>query len=197
MALGSAWAWMRGSASRVGSNRPFALGLQTARYLLQYGLWLPVIAYVKANVADLAWIKGPSMYPFFNPQFNQTLRQDVCLSVKWNAQDKLERGMIVEFWAPHDPNKISVKRVIGLEGDIIRTRKGSFVHVPQGYIWVEGDGGASLSRDSNNYGPISRRLIRGRLTRILYPFHRAGRIRWEEHEHASIHQRAQRAPRFW
>lgn len=86
---------------------------------------------------------------------------------------------------PHDPNKISVKRIIGLEGDVIHTRRpypNAYIRVPQGHIWVEGDAGdEKLSIDSNTYGPISAKLVTGRITHILLPFNKAGRVKWWEH----------------
>lgn len=86
---------------------------------------------------------------------------------------------------PHDPDKISVKRVIGVEGDVIRTRPPypfAYIRVPPGHIWVEGDvGDQRWSIDSNTYGPISERLIVGRITHVLLPFNKAGRVKWWEH----------------
>jgi len=83
---------------------------------------------------------------------------------------------------PNDPEKITVKRIIGLEGDVVRTRPPyphEYVQVPEGHVWVEGDG--DKSKDSNYYGPISARLITGRITHILSPWNRSGRVKWWEH----------------
>jgi inner membrane protease subunit 2 len=92
---------------------------------------------------------------------------------------------VVENRTPHDPDKVSVKRIIGLEGDVVHTRKpypNAYIRVPPGHIWVEGDvGDERLSIDSNTYGPISVRLITGRITHILWPLNKAGRVRWWEH----------------
>lgn len=78
---------------------------------------------------------------------------------------------------------VAVKRIVGLEGDVIRTRDpypSATVRVPLGHVWVEGDGGERLSRDSNDYGPISTNLIVGKVTHVLWPLHRFGRVRWWE-----------------
>ena len=83
---------------------------------------------------------------------------------------------------PWDPETKAVKRVIGLEGDVIRTREPypvPTVRVPPGHIWVEGDGGERDSWDSNAYGPVARALVIGKVTHILWPLHRAGRVPWE------------------
>ncbi len=77
---------------------------------------------------------------------------------------------------------MTVKRVVGLEGDVVRTRAPypyEYAAVPEGHVWVEGDG--ERSQDSNYYGPISARLVTGRVTHVLSPWERAGKVRWWEH----------------
>jgi hypothetical protein len=37
------------------------------------------------------------MYPFLNPQYNESLRRDLCLVWKLYAQEDLRRGMVVTF----------------------------------------------------------------------------------------------------
>lgn len=153
-------------------------------------------------IGELAWISGPSMYPFFNAEKDQTTRNDVVIKYKLNAQYGLRRGMIVIFWYdftmtslspcdantssrnPYDPEVEAVKRIVGLEGDVIRTRSPyptPTVRVPMGHVWVEGDGGERLSRDSNDYGPISTNLITGKVTHVVWPLHRFGRVQWWEY----------------
>lgn len=78
-----------------------------------------------------------------------------------------------------------VKRVIGLEGDMVYTRAPyPYPHatVPAGHLWVEGDGGhgGKQSLDSNTYGPISMNLITGRITHVLWPWASSGRVNWWE-----------------
>ncbi len=56
------------------------------------------------------------------------------------------------------------------------------VRIPDGHMWVEGDAKDSdKSLDSNTYGPISVRLVTGRITHILLPFRKAGPVKWWEH----------------
>lgn len=78
-----------------------------------------------------------------------------------------------------------MKRIVALEGDLVRPREPHHqpaIRVPKGHMWVEGDAGSDReSLDSNTYGPISTRLVTGRLTHILYPWKKFGRIRWWEH----------------
>uniref|UniRef100_A0A803Y4T5 Mitochondrial inner membrane protease subunit 2 n=1 Tax=Meleagris gallopavo TaxID=9103 RepID=A0A803Y4T5_MELGA len=63
-----------------------------------------------------------------------------------------------------------IKRVIALEGDIIKTigYKKKYVKVPHGHIWVEGDHHGH-SFDSNAFGPVSLGLLHARATHILWP----------------------------
>ena len=87
--------------------------------------------------------------------------------------------------SPLHPEVEAVKRVIGLEGDVVFTRKPyPYQHatVPSGHIWVEGDGGhgGKSSLDSNYYGPISMNLVTGRVTYALWPWRSAGPINWWE-----------------
>jgi len=92
---------------------------------------------------------------------------------------------------PYKPTKKTVKRIVGLEGDKVRTRPPfpyPEVTVPEGHVWVEGDGDNSL--DSNDYGPISARLIIGQVSHILLPLDRAGRLRWWERPERPGIQRA-------
>ncbi|KAK6948567.1 hypothetical protein Daesc_010337 [Daldinia eschscholtzii] len=172
--------------------------------LFAFATWIPVVSMFNHYVGELAWISGPSMYPFLNAEKDQTTRNDVVIKYKFNAPYGLRRGMIVTFWCaiddlvsrwqvlrphsadsgsrnPYDPEVEAVKRIVGLEGDIIRTRSpypSPTVRVPMGHVWVEGDGGKRLSRDSNDYGPISTNLITGKVTHIVWPLHRFGRVQW-------------------
>ena len=59
-----------------------------------------------------------------------------------------------------DPQRHIIKRIVGLEGDIIRNDKYSSreVVIPRGYCWVEGDNtGASI--DSIKYGPSKNETV--------------------------------------
>jgi len=107
------------------------------------------------------------------------------VSVDQRDGDEASRLADVNYCrSPFHPNVMSVKRVTGLEGDVVRTRKpfpNPYVRVPQGHIWVEGDGGEGRSLDSNTYGPVSVGLVAGRVTHILLPLTKARRVRWWEH----------------
>lgn len=109
---------------------------------------------------------------------------------------ELKRGMIVATCTPHDPERIAIKRIVALEGDTITPRAQSIseslkqeimglhdvqprhaITVPFAHVWLEGDN-AEKSLDSNHYGPISKSLIEGVATKIVFPRFRAGSPRW-------------------
>ncbi|UNI13463.1 hypothetical protein JDV02_000206 [Purpureocillium takamizusanense] len=176
---GSLWARMR--SGRPGSSAARTAALQ----LLGFATWIPVIAWFNLHVAELTLIEGTSMYPFMNEDRDSTLRRDVILNYKWAPQEGLERGMIVTLRSPMHPETVAVKRVVAVEGDVVRTKAPypvPTVRIPQGHVWVEGDGPPGSSLDSNTYGPVSKRLLTGRVTHIVYPFRKLGPVRWWEHE---------------
>lgn len=104
--------------------------------------------------------------------------------------------------SPLDPETVAIKRVVALEGDVVKTREpypAEIVTVPEGQVWVEGDE-SFHSMDSNYYGPVNHEprphcpnrfqkrnlmydpeqipkgLVTARVTHVVFPFARAGRI---------------------
>uniref|UniRef100_A0A670JAU3 Mitochondrial inner membrane protease subunit 2 n=1 Tax=Podarcis muralis TaxID=64176 RepID=A0A670JAU3_PODMU len=79
-------------------------------------------------------------------------------------------GWRCSFRSPRNPEQKIIKRVIALEGDIIKTigYKKKYVKVPHGHMWVEGDH-RGHSFDSNAFGPVSLGLLHARATHILWP----------------------------
>ncbi|KAF5696078.1 hypothetical protein FGLOB1_13794 [Fusarium globosum] len=145
MALGSVWARLRG-------NGQPSLAKSTALRLFGFATWIPVIAMFNLHVAELTFVDGASMYPLINDDKDSTLRRDVILNWKWSPQENLERGMVVTLRSPLHPETIAVKRVVALENDVIKTKAPHplpTVRVPQGHVWVEGDGPPGSSLDSN------------------------------------------------
>ncbi|GJN69591.1 hypothetical protein PLIIFM63780_000218 [Purpureocillium lilacinum] len=184
VATGSLWARLRSGAAGQTGSRP-STARTAALQLLGFVTWIPVIAWFNLHVAELTLVDGPSMYPFMNEDRDSTLRRDVILNYKWAPQEGLERGMIVTLRSPMHPETVAVKRVVAVEGDVVRTKAPypvPTVRIPQGHVWVEGDGPPGSSLDSNTYGPVSKRLLTGRVTHIVYPFRKFGPVRWWEHE---------------
>ena len=112
----------------------------------------------------------------------------------------IERGDVVVFHYPHDPEKSYIKRVIALPGDRLRidhgvvllngrrqienyvpeeyrdTRSIAEIVVPEGTYYMMGDH-RSISSDSREFGPVERSLIYGKAVFIYWPARDAGVVR--------------------
>jgi signal peptidase I len=109
----------------------------------------------------------------------------------------IDRGDVVVFRYPRDPEKSYIKRVIALPGDDLRIDRGRvFVngklvrepYVPQNYrdnrsmaemtvpddsYFMMGDH-RSISSDSRDFGPVERSLIYGKAVFVYWPARDAG-----------------------
>jgi mitochondrial inner membrane protease subunit 2 len=137
-------------------------------------------------------VVGPSMSPTLNTSYETTGQSDTVLILRepplaiwplWQLirleRRELRRGDVVIFRKPHDPEGMSVKRVLALPGDrVLRDsrmvsrgdkngRKFGFgkvpaqLTVPAGHVFIEGDNWRK-SLDSNDFGTIPINLISGR-----------------------------------
>ncbi len=112
----------------------------------------------------------------------------------------VERGDIVVFHYPRDPNKSYIKRVIGVAGDRVRIDDGRvFVngrmlaepYVPEEYAdlrsypeiripahsyFLLGDHRTSSS-DSRDFGPVDQRYIYGKAVFVYWPMDKLGKLR--------------------
>ncbi|KAL8727687.1 MAG: hypothetical protein Q9181_005612 [Wetmoreana brouardii] len=103
---------------------------------------------------------GRSMDPFLNKDYNTSRRKDIVAVKMWRAGEDVKRGDVVVFRSPLDPEIIVIKRVIAIEGDIVRTRNPYPLKTQEisiGHVWVEGEHleYERWSRDSNTYGAVS------------------------------------------
>jgi signal peptidase I len=109
----------------------------------------------------------------------------------------IERGDVVVFHYPRDPEKSYIKRVIALPGDRLRidhgdvsvngkklaepyvpeefrdTRSVAEMRIPLGTYYMMGDH-RSISSDSREFGPVERSLIYGKAVFIYWPARDAG-----------------------
>uniref|UniRef100_A0A453J107 Mitochondrial inner membrane protease subunit 2 n=1 Tax=Aegilops tauschii subsp. strangulata TaxID=200361 RepID=A0A453J107_AEGTS len=127
-------------------------------------------------------IKGHSMHPTMTAT-DSALRGDIVLAEKACLdQYKFSRGDVILFKCPSNHKEVFVKRLIGLPGEWIQLPASSeIIKVPQGHCWVEGDN-AARSWDSRSFGPIPLGLINGRVTHIIWPPSKIGRVerKWPE-----------------
>jgi signal peptidase I len=109
----------------------------------------------------------------------------------------IERGDVVVFHYPRDPEKSYIKRVIALPGDTLRIDRGEVwvngkhltetyvpeeyrdtkslaeMVVPLGTYYMMGDH-RSISSDSREFGPVDRGLIYGKAVFVYWPTRDAG-----------------------
>lgn len=109
------------------------------------------------------------MQPCLNPA--DTKGTDYVFLSRFSVRNcEVQRGDVVSLVSPKNPEQKLIKRVVGLQGDLINTLgyKKAVVTVPEGYCWVEGDHTGN-SLDSNHFGPVSLGLITAKATYILWP----------------------------
>lgn len=134
------------------------------------------IAFVDV-VGYIARVDGTSMQPSLNPD---SITDYVFLN-RWAINhNTVERGDVVSLISPKNPDHRIIKRVIGIQGDIIKpvSINSELIHVPKGYCWVEGDH-SGHSMDSNHFGPVSLGLVTAKATAIVWPPQRRQRVNKE------------------
>ncbi|KAI4969074.1 hypothetical protein ZWY2020_046404 [Hordeum vulgare] len=121
---------------------------------------------------SFATVHGGSMRPTFE---GSTDGREYALVKRIPLYDYC-RGEVVVFVSPVDHRSQAIKRLIGLPGDWISVRdKEEIRKIPEGHCWVEGDNG-SASWDSRSYGPVPLGLVQGRVTHVVWPPGKMGRV---------------------
>ncbi|XP_010029104.1 mitochondrial inner membrane protease subunit 2 isoform X2 [Eucalyptus grandis] len=135
---------------------------------------------VSDRYASIVSVRGSSMSPAFNPRSDTNdyvLVEKFCLD-----KYRFSHGDVVVFSSPSNHKEKHIKRIIGLPGDWIGTpNMDDVLKVPEGHFWVEGDNSVS-SLDSRSFGPIPLGLIRGRVTHVVWPPQRMGRVERETNQ---------------
>eukprot|EP01134_Creolimax_fragrantissima_P006115 CFRG6115T1 len=152
--------------------------LSTNVYAAIYGV--TALAVIADKVFSFKSIKGASMEPtMYNHDWTIVLYWNPSFTWLNYKYYKPRRGEIVMIRSPIDPKELVVKRIIGLDGDIIRKRPSAEAveskRIMPGQMWVEGDN-LIRSEDSNKYGQIPINLIEGRVAWVIYPWARFGRV---------------------
>lgn len=142
--------------------------MKIPKILREIIIGIPIGITITDSVGYVARVDGVSMQPALNPNTNE---QDYVFLNKWAVKSyEIKRGDIISLISPKDPKQYIIKRVVGLEGDIVGTLgyKSEVVRIPEGHCWVEGDH-IGHSMDSNNFGPISLGLIVAKASCIVWP----------------------------
>ncbi|CAA7394681.1 unnamed protein product [Spirodela intermedia] len=125
-------------------------------------------------------VKGFSMLPTLVPFTESSLRSlggDVLLVEKLCLDMyKFSNGDVIILKSPTDHKQMLVKRLIALPGDWIRDPASrDIIKIPEGHCWVEGDNSAA-SFDSRAFGSVPLGLVKGRVTHVIWPPQRVGKI---------------------
>jgi signal peptidase I len=165
------------------------------------GLWVrDLVISVAASVFIITFlyqpvrVEGTSMLPRLEDQDRLFINKFVY---RFSA---VERGDVVVFHYPRDPEKSYIKRVIALPGDRLRIDHGTVwlngkpqlekyvpeeyrdsvsmaeMVVPEDRYFMMGDH-RCISSDSRTFGPVERSLIYGKAVFILWPAKDAGVVR--------------------
>ncbi len=165
------------------------------------GLWLrDLFVSVAASVLIITFlyqpvrVEGTSMLPRLEDSDRLFINKFVY------HISAIERGDVVVFHYPRDPEKSYIKRVIGLPGDRLwiaqgrvwlngkplkesyvpevyrDTRSMADMVVPAGTYFMMGDH-RSISSDSREFGPVERSLIYGKAVFIYWPAKDAGAVK--------------------
>lgn len=164
---------------------------------------LMICALVLVFIVQPVKVEGTSMLPRLHDGerifVNKLIYYD---EYRWAP--KIERGDIVVFWYPDDPNKSYIKRVIGLPGDTVELHEGIVrvngrdleetyidsrlnlshrsqtpVYVRPNYYFVMGDN-RDNSHDSRIWGLVPKKYIYGKALFRYWPPKTASVIRHED-----------------
>lgn len=153
---------------------------------------LLIVVPIRTFIAQPFIVSGQSMYPTFDD--NEYLIVD---ELSYHLR-KPERGEVIVFRFPQDPDKHFIKRIIGLPGETVSIRDNEVlittsvdtIKIEEPYAdshrladmtrtlgeneyFVMGDNRA-VSLDSRSWGPLPEELITGRALVRLFPPSRVG-----------------------
>lgn len=141
------------------------------RLVKSVAIGIPLGVTVFDYVGYIARVEGISMQPSLNPAPDSN---DYVFLSRFDIHNNydIKKGEIVSCISPKNRKQMIIKRVTGLEGDIMRSSKDienkRYFKVPDGYCWIEGDH-KGFSLDSNTFGPIPIGLIVAKAKCIVWP----------------------------
>ena len=110
--------------SRVG--REARAGLWAEGFKLSRDIFLIIVVFILFGVffVQPVVVEGTSMLPELHDGERLLVNKLVYYKFQSVSWGHIERGDIVVFWYPNDPDKSYVKRVIGLPGETVELRNG-------------------------------------------------------------------------
>ncbi len=169
-------------------SRESRQGLWTESLRLVRDVFLIIVVFILFGVFAVqpVVVEGTSMLPQLHDGERLLVNKLVYYKFKSISWGHLERGDIVVFWYPSDPDKSYVKRIIGLPGETVEVRNGKVyidgkelnepyldtIHnqnlrdnvlksVDQHYYFVMGDN-RDNSSDSRVWGLVPEKYIYGK-----------------------------------
>lgn len=154
---------------------------------------------INRKVLSIGIVQGHSMTPTLNPKNIQSTGSDWVLLKKFTTN--YNRGDLIFFIHPENHRKTLVKRIVAIEGDMVRKNPpgiadvlfipdliynystnimhqnftgDSWIIVPKGHVWVESDSSDEGVMDSRHYGPVPIGLVVGKVEMIVFPWNRFG-----------------------
>ncbi len=104
-------------------------GLWSESLKLLRDVFLIIIVFILFGVfvAQPVVVEGTSMVPQLHDGERLLVNKLIYYKIKSFDWGHIERGDVVVFWFPNDPDKSYVKRVIGLPGEIVEIRNGKVI----------------------------------------------------------------------
>jgi signal peptidase I len=101
-------------------------GLWSESVKLMRDVFLIIVVFILMGVfvVQPVVVEGTSMVPQLNDGERLLVNKLIYYKIKSVSWGHIERGDIVVFWFPNDPDKSYVKRVIGLPGETVEIRNG-------------------------------------------------------------------------
>lgn len=104
-------------------------GLLSEGFKLARDIFLIIVVFILFGVffVQPVVVEGTSMLPELHDGERLLVNKLVYYKIQGYSWGHIERGDIVVFWYPNDPDKSFVKRVIGLPGETVEIRSGKVI----------------------------------------------------------------------
>jgi len=104
-------------------------GIWSESLRLMRDIFLIIIVFILFGVFAVqpVVVEGTSMLPQLNDGERLLVNKLVYYKIQSVSWGHLERGDIVVFWFPKEPDKSYVKRIIGLPGEMVEVRNGKVI----------------------------------------------------------------------